>query len=285
MSNYKWKGPIIMAECNHQCDTCPSNGNCESQIQKAKMNDRSNVKRVIAVLSGKGGVGKSFITSYLAVSLTRKGYKVGVLDADVTGPSIPKAFGIKDKAVGEDGLIYPLESRTGIKIMSANCLLEDDSEPIIWRGVLLGNLVKQFYEDVLWEELDYLLIDMPPGTGDIALTTFQMIPIDDLIIVTSPQDLVSLVVTKALKMARMMNINVLGVVENMSYLSCPKCNEKIPVFGESHLEEFSKSLKFDILGTLPIVSENAKRVDKGEIELVDLPEFEQITEKVLNGGK
>ena len=274
-----------MSECTHNCETCPSSGDCAKEIKKAKLNERSKVKRVVAVLSGKGGVGKSFITSYLAVSLKRKGYNVGVLDADVTGPSIPKAFGIKDKAMGEDGIIYPLESKTGIKVISANCLLEDDSEPIIWRGVLLGNLVKQFYEDVLWEDLDYLLIDMPPGTGDIALTTFQMIPIDDLIIVTSPQDLVSLVVTKALKMARMMNINVLGVVENMSYLSCPDCGKKISVFGESHLEEFSKKMNFEILGTLPIVSANATKVDNGEVELIELPEFESITEKVIKGGK
>ena len=175
-----------MAECDHNCESCEQNGNCSSQIQKAVMNDRSHAKKVVAVLSGKGGVGKSFVTSYLAVSLRRRGYKVGILDADVTGPSIPKAFGVVDKAYGEDSLIYPIPTRTGIKVMSANCLLEDENEPIIWRGVLLGNLVKQFYEDVLWEELDYLLIDMPPGTGDIALTTFQMIPIDDLIIVTSP---------------------------------------------------------------------------------------------------
>lgn len=274
-----------MAECNHNCETCPSSGNCSSEIKKAKLNDRSSVKRVIAVLSGKGGVGKSFITSYLAVSLNRKGYRVGILDADVTGPSIPKAFGVNDKAMGEDGIIYPLESKTGIKVMSANCLLEDESEPIIWRGVLLGNLVKQFYEDVLWEDLDFLLIDMPPGTGDIALTTFQMIPIDDLIIVTSPQDLVSLVVTKAIKMARMMNINVLGVVENMSYLVCPTCDEHIPVFGESHLDEFAKKLDFKILGKLPIVSSNATRVDNGEIELVDIPEFESIANEVEKGVK
>ena len=270
-----------MSDCNHQCEGCPSSGNCANEIQKAKLNERSSVKRVVAVLSGKGGVGKSFITSYLAVSLNRKGYRVGILDADVTGPSIPKAFGIKDKATGEDNVIYPLESKTGIQIISANCLLEDDSEPIIWRGVLLGNLVKQFYEDVLWEDLDYLLIDMPPGTGDIALTTFQMIPIDDLIIVTSPQDLVSLVVTKALKMARMMNINVLGVVENMSYLKCPKCEEKIPLFGESHLEEFASKLDFKILGRLPLVSENATKVDQGKIETIELPEFDTITEKVI----
>ena len=274
-----------MSECNHQCEGCPSSGNCSSEIKKAKMNERSSVKRVIAILSGKGGVGKSFITSYLAVSLKRKGYKVGVLDADVTGPSIPKAFGVKEKAMGEDGIIYPLDTRSGIKIMSANCLLEDDSEPIIWRGVLLGNLVKQFYEDVLWEDLDFLLIDMPPGTGDIALTTFQMIPIDDLIIVTSPQDLVSLVVTKAIKMARMMNINVLGVVENMSYLACPKCDEHIPVFGESHLDEFAKKLDFKVLGKLPIVSANATKVDNGEIESVNIPEFESIISEVEKGVK
>ena len=266
-----------MADCDHNCESCAQNGNCSSQIQKAQMNDRSHVKRVIAVLSGKGGVGKSFITSYLAVSLNRKGYKVGVLDADVTGPSIPKAFGVKEKAYGEDNLIYPVLTRSGIKIMSANCLLDDENEPIIWRGVLLGNLVKQFYEDVLWEELDYLLIDMPPGTGDIALTTFQMIPIDDLIIVTSPQDLVSMVVSKAIKMARLMNINVLGVIENMSYLKCPKCDEKIPVFGESHLDEFAKKLDFKVLGKLPIVSKNATMVDQGKIEEVNFEEFESIT--------
>ena len=270
-----------MADCDHNCESCAQNGNCSSQIQKAQMNDRSHVKRVIAVLSGKGGVGKSFITSYLAVSLKRKGYKVGVLDADVTGPSIPKAFGVKEKAYGEDNLIYPVLTRSGIKIMSANCLLDDENEPIIWRGVLLGNLVKQFYEDVLWEELDYLLIDMPPGTGDIALTTFQMIPIDDLIIVTSPQDLVSMVVSKAIKMARLMNINVLGVIENMSYLKCPKCDEKIPVFGESHLDEFAKKLDFKVLGKLPIVSKNATMVDQGKIEEVNFEEFESITNLIV----
>ncbi len=274
-----------MAECDHNCETCAQNGNCSSQIQKAKMNDLSHTKRVVAVLSGKGGVGKSFITSYLAVSLVRKGYKVGVLDADVTGPSIPKAFGITEKAFGENGLIYPLKSRTGIRVMSANCLLDDESEPIVWRGVLLGNLVKQFYEDVLWGELDYLLIDMPPGTGDIALTTFQQIPIDDLIIVTSPQDLVSLVVTKAIKMARMMNINVLGVVENMSYLVCPKCDEHIQVFGESHLDEFAKKLDFKVIGKLPIVSANATKVDNGEVEDIELKEFESVTNAVIGDDK
>ena len=270
-----------MAGCDGNCEACGSKDTCESKgIQKAKLNERSSVKRVVAVLSGKGGVGKSFVTSMLASSLAKDGFRVGILDADVTGPSIPKAFGITEKAMGEDGIIYPAISKLGIQIMSANLLLDDESEPIIWRGVLLGNLVKQFYEDVLWEDLDYLLIDMPPGTGDIALTTFQTLPIDDLIIVTSPQDLVSLVVTKAIKMARMMNINILGVVENMSYVKCPKCEEKIAVFGESHLDEFAEKLNFRVLGKLPIVSDNAKKVDEGKIEYVDLEEFEPILKAV-----
>ena len=270
-----------MAGCDGNCDACGVKDSCESKgIQKAKLNERSRVKRVVAVLSGKGGVGKSFITSLLAASLQKEGYRVGVLDADITGPSIPKAFGITEKAMGEDGIIYPAQSKMGIQIMSANLLLDDESEPIVWRGVLLGNLVKQFYEDVFWEDLDYLLIDMPPGTGDIALTTFQLLPIDDLIIVTSPQDLVSLVVTKAIKMARMMNINILGVVENMSYVKCPKCGEEIKVFGDSHLDEFAKELGFRILGRLPIVSENTALMDQGKIEYVDLPEFEEVRRAV-----
>ena len=262
-----------MAECNHDCANCSVSEGCESKIVKAKLNDRSHIKKVVCVLSGKGGVGKSFITSLLGVYLNRQGFKVGIMDADITGPSIPKAFGIKEKAYGEDNLIYPLLSKGGIKIMSANCLLENDTDPIVWRGPLLGGLIKQFYEDVLWEELDYLLIDMPPGTGDVALTIFQQLPVDDLIIVTSPQDLVSLIVTKAIKMATMMNIKVLGVIENMSYLKCPDCGKHINLFGESHLEEFAKDMKFDVLAKLPLVSENTELVDKGLIEQVSLEEI------------
>jgi len=261
--------------CDHNCESCSSKGSC-GEIQKAKLNERSSIKKVVAVLSGKGGVGKSFITSSLAVNLAKKGYKVGILDADVTGPSIPKAFGCHERAMGEDGLIYPYITKSGIKIISSNMLLENDDEPIIWRGVLLGNLVKQFYEEVLWEELDYLLIDMPPGTGDIALTTFQVLPINDLVIVTSPQDLVSMVVTKAIKMARMMNIKVLGVVENMSFVKCPDCNKEIKVFGDSHLEEFSQRLEFNILGKLPINPENVMLADTGRIEEVVLPELDTL---------
>ena len=262
-----------MAECNHDCANCSQAQSCESKIVKAKLNDQSHIKKIVGVLSGKGGVGKSFITSLLAVYLNRQGYKVGILDADITGPSIPKAFGIKEKAYGDNGLIYPLESKGGIKIISANNLLENDSDPIVWRGPLLGGLIKQFYEDVLWEELDYLLIDMPPGTGDVALTIFQQLPVDDLIIVTSPQDLVSLIVTKAIKMANMMNIKVLGVIENMSYLVCPDCGRKINIFGESHLNDFAKEMKFDVLAQLPLVSENTSLMDQGLVEKVSLEEI------------
>ena len=231
---------------------------------------------MIAVLSGKGGVGKSFVTSLVATYLNRSGYKVGILDADVTGPSIPKAFGLKEKAYGENNYILPVRTSGGIEVMSANLLLDNESDPIVWRGPLLGNLVKQFFEQVAWGDLDVLLIDMPPGTGDVALTTFQSLPIDDLIIVTSPQDLVSLIVSKALKMAELMKIHVLGVIENMSYLVCPKCEEKINLFGESHLEEFAKQMNFNILGKLPLNSENTALMDKGEIEKVSLPEMQEI---------
>lgn len=271
-----------MADCDHNCENCSVEG-CGSRIEKAKLNDRSKIKRIIGVLSGKGGVGKSYITSLLAVYLNRAGYKVGIMDADITGPSIPKAFGIKDKAYGEDGLIYPLESKGGIKIISANCLLDNESDPIVWRGPLLGGLIKQFYEDVLWEDLDYLLIDMPPGTGDVALTIFQQLPVDDLIIVTSPQDLVSLIVTKAIKMANMMNIKVLGVVENMSYLICPDCGKKISIFGDSHLEEFAAEMDFNILGKLPLVSENTKLVDAGLVEKVSLDEIKSVVDAIIKG--
>ena len=269
-----------MADCNHDCANCSAKGNCADEIIKSKPNDASHIKRVIGVLSGKGGVGKSFVTSAIATYLSRNGLQVGILDADITGPSIPKAFGIKEKAYGENNLIFPCESIGGIRTMSANLLLDNESDPIIWRGPLLANLVKQFFEDVAWGDLDVLLIDMPPGTGDVALTIFQSLPVDDLIIVTSPQDLVSLIVSKAIKMADLMHIHVLGVVENMSYLVCPKCEEKIPLFGESHLEEFAEQMHFDILARLPLNSENTKLMDQGEIEKLSLPEIQPIIDKI-----
>ena len=269
-----------MAGCNHDCANCEQKGNCSDEIIKSKQNDASNIKRIIGVLSGKGGVGKSFVTSALATYLSRNGLKVGILDADITGPSIPKAFGIKDKAYGENNYIFPNKSNGGIEVMSANLLLDDESDPIIWRGPLLANLVIQFFENVAWGDLDVLLIDMPPGTGDVALTIFQSIPVDDLIIVTSPQDLVSLIVSKAIKMAEKMNIHVLGVIENMSYLLCPKCEEKIPLFGESHLEQFSKQMYFDILARLPLNSQNTLLMDQGEIEKLVLPEIQDVVNRI-----
>lgn len=272
-----------MANCNGDCSNCASAEGCSSKIEKAKLNEQSHIKKIICVLSGKGGVGKSFVTSSLAVYLNRMGKQVGVLDADVTGPSIPKAFGIEEKAYGEDSLIYPLVTKGGIKIMSANCLLEDASDPIVWRGPLLGNLIRQFYEDVLWGELDYLLIDMPPGTGDVALSVFQLLPVDDLIIVTSPQDLVSLIVTKAIKMANMMNIHTLGIVENMSYLECPKCQEKISLFGASHVDSLAKENNIPVLAKLPIRTNNTELMDKGKIEMVSLEEILPCAEKIIKG--
>ena len=268
-----------MANCDGNCEHCSVEG-CGERIVKSKPNEFSNIKRIIGVLSGKGGVGKSFVTSSIATYLNRNGFKVGILDADITGPSIPKAFGVKEKAYGENGLIYPCKTKGGIEVMSANLLLEDEKEPIIWRGPLLGNLVKQFFEQVMCGELDVLLIDMPPGTGDVALTIFQSLPVDDLIIVTSPQDLVSLIVSKAIKMADLMHIHVLGVIENMSYLVCPKCDEHISLFGESHLEEFAEQMNFDILARLPLNSKNTELMDKGEIEKLILPEIQEVVNKI-----
>ncbi len=269
-----------MANCSHDCENCELKGNCSDEIVKSKPNDASKIKRVIGVLSGKGGVGKSFVTSSIASYLSRNGLSVGILDADVTGPSIPKAFGIKEKAYGEGGMIFPARTNGDIKVMSANLLLDNESDPIIWRGPLLANLVKQFFEDVAWGELDVLLIDMPPGTGDVALTIFQSLPVNDLIIVTSPQDLVSLIVSKAIKMAELMHIHVLGVIENMSYLVCPKCDVKINLFGESHLEEFAKEMNFDILARLPLNSVNTALMDNGEIEKLVLPEIQPVIDKI-----
>lgn len=265
-----------MSNCSHDCESCGEN--CSSRVEKAKLNDRSKIKKVIAILSGKGGVGKSFVTSTLAVALAKKGYKVGIIDADITGPSIPKAFNITSKAEGDGQLIFPaISEKYKIKIISANMLLANDSDPIVWRGPLLGGLVKQFYEDVLWEELDYLLIDMPPGTGDITLTTFQLLPIDELIIVTSPQDLVSLIVTKAIKMAAMMGIKVTGVIENMSYIVCPDCGKHIELFGQSTLDKFAKEINVNIIAKLPMISSNLALVDSGKVEEVQLDEIENVT--------
>ena len=276
-----------MANCDGNCEGCGSAENCPSKgIEKAKLNDRSHIKKIICVLSGKGGVGKSFVTSSLAVYLNRSGYSVGIMDADITGPSIPKAFGLnKRRLFGEDNYLYPQVSKSGIKIVSAGFLLEDESDPIVWRGPMFGSLIQQFYENVLWEDLDYLLIDMPPGTSDVSLSVFQLLPVDELIIVTSPQDLVSVIVTKAIKMANMMNVHTLGIVENMSYLLCPDCGKKISVFGESHVDELAKEQKIPVLAKLPIKTDNTELIDKGHVEMIQLEELAPVVKVIEKENK
>ena len=257
-------------ECTHDCSTCGSS--CEHVDAKdliAPLNKYSTIKHVFAVMSGKGGVGKSSITACLATALSQKGYQVGVMDADITGPSIPTAFGIHSRAVGDGESIFPEITAGGVKVISLNLLLENPGDPVIWRGSLLGGVVKQFLSDVRWGELDYLLIDMPPGTGDVPLTVFQSIPVDGILVVTSPQDLVSLIVTKAVRMADMMHKPILGLIENYSYFQCPNCGERHAIFGESKLEKVAKDLGLKVLAQLPMDPELAQAIDKGEVESIE----------------
>lgn len=254
------------SDCNKEsCSGCDKNP--KSFLEKT--NEFSSIKKVIGVVSGKGGVGKSIVTSILAVLTNRAGYKSAVLDADITGPSIPRIFGLRQKAEGSDIGLYPVESKTGIGIMSVNLLLENDTDPVIWRGPIIANTVKQFWTDVIWGDIDFLFIDMPPGTGDVALTVFQSIPVDGIIIVTSPQELVSMIVTKAVNMADKMNIPILGIVENMSYIVCPDCNKEIKVFGESHVEEIAEKHNITAISKMPVDTRIAAACDKGMIELFD----------------
>ena len=257
-----------MSECTHDCSTCGAD--CASRKQESLLepqNAQSNVKKVIAVVSGKGGVGKSLVTSLLAVLTKRNGAETAILDADITGPSIPKMFGVHDKAMGTEEGILPAETRTGIKMMSVNLLLENDTDPVIWRGALIAGTVKQFWTDVLWGDVDYMYVDMPPGTGDVPLTVFQSLPVDGIIIVTSPQELVGMIVEKAVNMAKMMNIPVLGIVENMSYVACPDCGKKIFPFGESQTAKIAMAQGVPLLAQLPIDPAIAKECDTGVIEL------------------
>lgn len=239
-----------------------------------KLNKNSSIKKVIGIVSGKGGVGKSFVTASIASELADSGYKVGIMDADITGPSIPKMFGIKEKASGNETEIFPVVTKGGIKVISVNVLLENEDDPVIWRGPVLGGAVKQFWTDVVWGELDYLLIDMPPGTGDVPLTVFQSIPVDGIVIVTSPQDLVRLIVKKAYNMAEQMHIPVLGLVENYSYMECPDCGKKIQVFGESKIDEAAKELSLKVLGRIPIIQQMAKSADEGQFDTIKNPYIE-----------
>ena len=259
-----------MSSCSGNCSSCSSSdcGDRKAESLLAAPNPKSNVKKVIAVVSGKGGVGKSTVTSMLAVAMQRKGKRVGVLDADITGPSAPKAFGVTEcQGANEDGL-YPALSATGIQIMSINLLLDDPASPVVWRGPVIAGAVKQFWTDVVWEDVDYMFVDMPPGTGDVPLTVFQSLPIDGVIIVTSPQDLVSMIVSKAVKMANMMHKPVLGLVENYSYLQCPDCGKKISVFGKSHVDEVAAEFGLPVLARLPIDPAVAEAFDAGLMETV-----------------
>ncbi|MBO5197947.1 MAG: P-loop NTPase [Lachnospiraceae bacterium] len=253
--------------CTHDCSSCGAScGSRKPESMLEPMNQFSNVKRVIGVVSGKGGVGKSLITSYLAVLMGRRGYRTAILDADITGPSIPKAFGIHSKAQANDLGILPTLTKNGTEIMSVNLLLDEEETPVLWRGPIIAGSVKQFWSEVVWGDVDYMFVDMPPGTGDVPLTVFQSLPLDGIIIVTSPQDLVSLIVAKAVNMAKAMNIPVLGLVENYSYVQCGKCGEKISVFGKSHAEETAAKFGFPLLAKLPIDPAIAEAVDAGQIE-------------------
>ena len=272
-----------MAEgCTHDCSSCSLN--CPSKsggVQKDAANPKSNVKHIIAVVSGKGGVGKSLVTSMLAVHLNRKGYSVGILDADVTGPSIPKAFGFNEDVEGDgEGNMLPPMTTTGIKIMSVNLMLEDETRPVIWRGSMISNTVRQFWKDTAWEDLDYLLVDCPPGTGDVPLTVFQSLPIDGVVIVSSPQELVSMIVKKAANMADMMNVPVLGLVENLSYVKCPDCGKEIKIFGDSHIEDIANEFGYELLAKVPIDTEVASYVDKGWIEMTKATYLEAAAERL-----
>ncbi len=270
-----------MSECSHDCSSCGEN--CSSR-QKDKsdflkpMNKYSDIKKVIGVVSGKGGVGKSLVSCLLASKCAKAGLKVGILDADITGPSVPKSFGITERAMQDDECLLPAVTSDGIKLMSINLLLEDVNSPVVWRGPVISGVIEQFWSDVRWGELDYLFVDMPPGTGDVALTVFQSLPIDGIVIVSTPQDLVKMIVNKAYNMAKMMNVPVLGLVENMSYYICPNCNEKINIFGESKIEETAAELGVPVLAKLPINPEINKLVDAGKISEVEAKELDDFVE-------
>ncbi len=272
--------------CNHDCSSCGQN--CSSRTAERTsflepLHEGSSVKKVIGVVSGKGGVGKSLVTALMAVAMNSRGKRTAILDADITGPSIPKAFGLGTDglSVSPDGVMIPATTATGISIISANLLLDHDTDPVIWRGPVIAGAVKQFWNEVLWENIDYMFVDMPPGTGDVPLTVFQSLPVDGIIIVTSPQELVSMIVAKAVNMAQKMNIPILGLVENMSYLECPDCGKKISVFGESHIDEIAESFELPVLARIPITPVIAEHVDEGTVEYLENNWMDLAVEELL----
>lgn len=272
-------------ECSHNCSSCGENcaSRTENQSMIVEQNILSDVKKVIAVVSGKGGVGKSLVTSLMSVMMHSKGKSVAVLDADITGPSIPKMFGKREKATASDMGINPVVSQTGIELMSVNFLLEDETMPVLWRGPVISGVVTQFWQEVVWGEIDYMFVDMPPGTGDVPLTVFQSLPIDGIIVVTSPQELVGMIVEKAVNMANMMNVPILGIVENMSYFECPDCGKKHNIFGESHIDEIAQKYNIKAVAKLPMRPEVAAAADAGCIEKVSTEELLELGEAIENG--
>ena len=276
-----------MSECTHNCSTCsancPSRNKPESLLEPA--HELSTIKRVIGVVSGKGGVGKSIVTSMLAVLMQRKGLHSAIIDADITGPSIPKAFGVKAGIEGDERGMFPARSRDGVDMISVNLLLDDETKPVIWRGPVIAGTVKQFWQEVIWDGVEYMFVDCPPGTGDVPLTVFQSLPLDGIIIVASPQELVSMIVEKAANMANMMNIPVLGLVENMSYVKCPDCGKEIKVFGESHIEAIAEKFGYDLLAKLPIDPKLAELCDSGRIEDMDHTYLDAAVEKIIEKTK
>ena len=269
--------------CTHDCNTCSAN--CESRQTDPKdfieaPHEMSSIKKVIGVVSGKGGVGKSLVTSLLAITLNRLGHKTAILDADVTGPSIPKMFGLKERAKTCEFGLLPSATKTGIDVMSVNLLLDQETDPVLWRGPIIAGAVKQFWTEVIWQDEEFMFVDMPPGTGDVALTVFQSIPLDGIVIVASPQELVSMIVAKAVKMAQMMNIPILGIVENMSHVKCPDCGKEIKIFGESHVDEAAKEYSMPVLGRIPLDQELAINCDKGLIELYTGEYLQKAAEKI-----
>ena len=267
--------------CTHDCSSCGASSPSRApQSLVEPQNKLSNVKQVIGVVSGKGGVGKSLVTSMLAVEMSRRGYKTAILDADITGPSIPKVFGLHEKAEGSEDGIYPVKTKTGIEVMSINLLLDDEKAPVVWRGPVIAGTVKQFWTDVVWNEVDYMFVDMPPGTGDVPLTVFQSLPLDGIVIVTSPQELVSMIVSKAANMASLMNIRVLGLVENMSYVLCPDCGKHIDIFGEGKTDAVAAEFGFDLLARIPLDARLAALCDKGALELMENDYINAAADKV-----
>ena len=269
-------------ECTHDCSTCSADcGSRQQAIEKEKQNEGSNVRRVIGIVSGKGGVGKSLVTGALATVLRRRDHVTAILDADVTGPSIPKSFGLKPGIVtGCEGGMLPPRSKTGIEIMSLNLLVNDETDPVVWRGPVIAGAVKQFWTDVVWGDVDYMFVDMPPGTGDVPLTVFQSLPVDGIIVVSSPQELVSMIVEKAIRMADLMKIPVLGLVENYSYVKCPDCGREIRVFGDSRIEETAKRHDVPLLARIPLDPELARLADAGQIELLSGDVFEAAADEI-----